>query len=311
MSTKCRYVHAILTIGYFEFGYAIFQALLELFVCSIREYPLSLDTESVLDLFSAWWDAEHPRWGDNASEYHGFSLSHTPPIYTIAPQLELIQETETVEPDGSQGDEWARWANQELLASARTTPRFLEQDANDGIRPDPYTYVIASDLVPFLFLPASNDWDIVFILLDAFWSSLGFPSHWLLATARQSLPDRTQAKELSYTLSYPHLTPSSSSLKVPSSLWKGLFPSRGTAAAVQRVPLLPHTLFKQTSSDPRGSWVHVLATLTKEEACLAESCLLLLRCILSSIGNNVWNQTLAVPLAMIYVQAGQSTRCVY
>lgn len=293
------------------------QAHLDMHLALLRTpRPEELDDEDLLDVWAAWWDAEHPRISDATGEYRGWSVLAEPhePVQAAvflgqdsAPKDKSHADTrDTV--DQEQDDPAAVWRRAELDVARSPVPqRLAGTSASDRTNMDPYSFVLAKDVRELLYVPHDvSTWSVT-LALDAFLQHLGLPSA-LLSRLRGALegPDVPPPVSAIRGRLLPRLAPCTSESYLPSQLWDGITSNGPAAALVQSAAWDWNALFPVTSFDPRGPNACLLPPLSSDCASRAERCLAQMTSVARALDERAWATQLIVVHAMVCVAAGDA-----
>lgn len=288
IDTVLEFSRVLQSAGYLEWGFAVLQALLELHLCVWKEgIPDGLTGEDVLDLFCTWWDEEHARVSNDASTYKPFSIqdAHAPVI-----QVSVHIRTPEKEPGPVANSAQHAWQLNELQSPIM--PVLFDGAHCSNPKVDPYSYVVAADIRPHLYIPAYCSFECVCMTLDAFFVLLGFPQGWIISvlylgeTMPAILAPYTFIRHVPYPLPVLH------ELLFPDTFWQSI-PKDPFECSVLYAQLLPDMLIRRTK-DPRGPWFHSLPCISQTSAHRAEVCLQQMRERMQA------STLLTLPLVMLY-----------
>lgn len=293
IDTTLEFCRMLQSAGYLEWGFATLQALLELHLCVWKEgIFLGLTNEDVLDLFCTWWDAEHPRVSDNSDFYKPFSIqdAHVPNV-RVSAQLDELKEN----PGQTPKNAYHAWQLKELQSV--TTPLLFHGAHHPDPECDPYSYVVATDLRPHLYIPRHSSFECLCMTLDAFFVFLGFPRGWIVNALYlgKSLPEILTPYAFLHHVPCP--LPRLHGLSMPEAFWDGMR-NDSLECTVLYAHLLPDMLIRR-SKDSRGPWFHSLPCISRSDVRRAEVCLLQLHERMNA------SMHMTLPLAMLYAAVNE------
>lgn len=273
-----------------------------------------MSEEDILDLFCAWWDREYPRISDQAVLYRGFSIRNpAAPNVTVSPHIRPLDEDPSICSIDSEGaqDMRASWRVNELLSASCTQPRYIRETASSGSNPDPFSYIIASDIRPYMYLPVSDSFMVMMMTLDAFLSLCGLPRSWITQALYLGRPIPSMWAPTKTIQSIPRILPRWCQARMPNAFWDGMSPANPYNCSVQNLSLLPDTLFPHTNRDPRGPWfVSLPSCISRSAVCRIERCLLQFASVLSDSGETCFAAQMALPLAILCAAVNEFKRYV-
>lgn len=289
--------------GYTEWGTAILQAELEILVCAAREnIPSTTEKADFLDLFCAWWDDDQCHLSD-CGEYRGFSYATWKREDVF---LSKEQEEETGNGNMCPKEPFEAWRYNELQQGQRLQPRHI--DDMEGC-PDPYSFVLATDIRDLIFLPAGRPQLILIKALDIFTEYLGMPTNWIRQVVNLGRPASFD-ENVEYLFTN---TPRLGCMSFPKEFWTDLSCSDFSHEQfIIHMPCTVDVLFPRSQKDPRGRWYTILPKLNKAVYDRVVRCLCQVinqQISLNSVDGTI-EMYLALPLAVLQAAADDTQRYV-
>lgn len=298
----CRFLRCA---GYPERAYAILQASLELTLGCLRG-GTRVDLMSVEELvtqFGQWWDSESPRVGDATFEaYHGFDPSddhrtEVQPFVDRTEPADMVWEEQRGHVPHNEDDAYTKWYASELSSSTQRVPKHVHdvgaalgfgdmpRPQSDPLsQPDPFSYVLGSDITPFLHV-FKDKASAVCRGIDAMFYYLGLPAGWfvhlldLVGAYGEPIFSGTR-QDCRSTL---EVLPVAGAQRISEVFWPASLKYAGTEEELpyqtilpksfKNFPVTPNTLFPKSDVDPCGFRFTHTANVPAHTARLAQTIL--------------------------------------
>lgn len=288
--------------GYPERAFGILQAVLEFHLGMLEDSGKSnFLQDHLVEIFGAWWDAEHARIGDDLP-YSGFHINTQDINFQQSPMY-LQQDESPIKLDNYDDEVFenhgmVNWQRTELRVVKDSTPHYLHSDSPKASA-DPFSYVFFNDIRSTLFEPANDGVASVLRVADVFLEYIGLPSHWYSSTLLFGSQHVSMTEELRI---HPTIWPSYGSLQIIRAFWQpyqAMQSSISGEQVLQNVPVTPDTLFPYTPDNPCGEWFSCLPAVPSNVAKTAERVLVHLGGRLATLSQSVLVTMTSLPHAIL------------